>query len=175
MIDIPAGETGTTRVFSLSMGAAEARALRKSADKQQTLLGLDTLNPDGVEVFPLTDLDDLGLSGYLREGIDAQEADLQRDRAKLAALDGWVMLIHSLAFGGNAAKMTPGAALTLIGTYAQTTANTPPIDLQAEAAQPYTGVTESPKSPVQRNRASGSVVVVVLAVIAAVLLWWALS
>ena len=72
-----------------------------------------------MEVFALADLGELGLVGYLREGVDVPEADLQADRQKLSGLDGWVMLVHSSAFGGQGVVLTPWSEITLIGTYAQ--------------------------------------------------------
>ena len=174
-IDIPTGEIGTTRVFSLSMPPAQARALRKSSEAQFAILGSNALNAEGLEVFPLTDLGDIGLIGYLREGTDAVEVDLKRDSAKLAALDGWVMLVHSLAFGGAGGKIDPDPALTLIGTYAQAPMPTTHVEVTSEAAQPYTGGADivMPKAP--NRQARGSIVVVALLAIAALIFWWALT
>lgn len=175
MIKVPRHEQGTTRVFALSMPQDKARALRDDPAHQQALLGVETLNSAGVEVFPLSDLGDLGLAGYLREGVDAQEAQLRRDRAKLAALEGWVMLVHSSAFAGNAVTLSPAPELTLIGAYSQTPAETETIPLEAEAAQPYTG-TPAPAAPqAGEKNSSGKIVVAVLIVLALLLLWWGLS
>ncbi|MEW9919730.1 hypothetical protein AB2B41_08950 [Marimonas sp. MJW-29] len=173
-IDIPRGEQGTTRIFSLSMSGPDARALRDDAEQQKASLGTDVLNTDGVEVFAVSDLDEVGLMGYLREGIDAREEDLRRDRAKLAALDGWVMLVHSSAFGGAPVTLSPDPSLTLIGTYAQTRPETPTEKLEAEAALPYSGTPDNAPLPAARRRNSGSIVVVILGLIVLGVLWWAL-
>lgn len=174
-IDIPRHEVGVTRVFSLSMAPDEARALREDVSRQKTLLGLDTLESGGVEVFPVSDLGEIGLAGYLRDGVDAREEDLNRDRAKLAALDGWVMLIHSSAFGGQAAVLTPAAPLTLIGSYTQTAPDSPSVELESEAAQPYSG-TPPPAAPTRPARSRGGwFVTLILLLLAISLLWWALA
>lgn len=165
---------GTTRVFSLSLPPAQARALRKSREAQFAILGVEELNVAGLEVFPLSDIEEIGLGGYLREGTDAHVDDIKRDGAKLAALDGWVMLVHSLAFGGVPSAIVPDSALTLIGTYAQTPSVTQHIDITAEAAQPYTGVPNTPATVAER-RGSGSLVVVILVAISGFILWWALT
>ncbi|MCX7558783.1 hypothetical protein OS190_04335 [Sulfitobacter sp. F26204] len=172
-IDIPTGEIGTTRVFSLSMPPAQARALRNSPQAQSAILGVESLNTDGVEVFPLTDLGDIGLTGYLREGTDAREDDIKRDGGKLAALDGWVMLVHSVAFGGAGGSLTPDSALTLIGTYAQTPAPTTQIDVSAESAKPYTGSVTATAANAQDNRGSATLIVAILCIVAAFILWLA--
>ncbi len=174
-IIIQTGEIGTTRVFSLSMPVAQARDLRDSLTAQEALLGTDGLNAGGIEVFPLTDIEELGLAGYLREGTDARDQDLKRDAAKLAALDGWVMLVHSLAFGGQGATLTPDPALTLIGAYAQTEPEQRNVDLDAQAAKPYTGSPNITPPTAPNRRGSGSLVVAVLVVIATFILWWAFT
>jgi hypothetical protein len=138
-IQVPKYERGVTRVLSLSMDAASARILRGDPEQVRALLGGVTLNPAGVEVFPLADLESLGLVGYLREGVDAQAADLARDGAKLAALDGWVMLLHSSAFEGREATLNLATEVTLIGTYAQQNARSEDVVLESGAAQPYSG------------------------------------
>ena len=174
-ITVKSGEMGTTRVFSLSMTSAEAQKLSKDADAQMALLGAKGLNPAGIEVFSLSDLGELGLLGYLREGTDARDADLQRDASRLAALDGWVMLVHSLSFGGEATTLHPGSALTLIGTYTQEAAPTEHIPLEAEAAKPYTGTAEKTPAKTAGQSRGGSLVVGALVVIVLALLWWALA
>jgi hypothetical protein len=174
-INIKTGENGTTRVFSLSMPAAQARTLSKTAEAQQAILGARDLNVEGIEVFPLTDIEDLGLVGFLREGTDARKDDLKRDAAKLAALDGWVMLVHSLAFGGKAATLKLDPAVTLIGTYAQTAPEKKHIELDPEAADLYTGAPEITPAIAPDRKGRGSLVVAVLVVIAALILWWALA
>lgn len=175
MIDVPRNELGMTRIFALSMSAEDAKALKEDPDRQKALLGLDRLNPAGTEVFAVSDLGELGLAGYLREGIDADEAAVRRDSARLAALDGWVMLVHSSAFGGQAATLKPGAELTLIGTYAQARDDKPAIDLQSEAAQPYTGTGAGPIEQTPAQRRSGSLVVGVLALLGLAILWFLLG
>lgn len=173
-VDIQTGEIGTTRVFSLSMPTADAQTLQGDTEAQLTLLGASGLNPDGVEVFPLSDLGEIGLAGYLRDGTDVPETDLKRDAAKLAALDGWVMLVHSLAFAGKAMTLTPHPALTLIGTYRQTPSQNPQSDMAAQSARPYTGAS-GPAAQAPDIRRSKSLAVGALILLAAVILWWAFA
>ena len=173
-IDISTGETGTTRVFSLSMPAAHAKALQASNEAQFAILGVAALNPDGIEVFPVSDLDEIGLAGYLRQGTDADETQIKRDAAKLRALDGWVMLVHSLAFGGNAMRLTPDSALTLIGTYAQPAAPSQHAGITTKAAQPYTGA-PAPKTAAPDMRRHKSRAIGALILLALLILWWAVG
>mgnify|MGYP001803584583 CR=1 FL=1 len=174
-LDIPKHELGVTRVFALSMTSQEASHLRDDVVTQAKALGAAPVNTNGIEVFPLSDLGDMGLAGYLREGVDANPDDLARDKAKLAALDGWVMLVHSTAYAPQGATLAPISALTLIGTYAQTAAEQPTVALEAEAAKPFTGA--APKALPERAqmRASGSWVVIALILLTIALVLWAFS
>ncbi|NNE52211.1 MAG: hypothetical protein HKN30_07400 [Sulfitobacter sp.] len=174
-ISVPAFEQGTTRVFALSLSDGAAQELREDPAAQAQIIGLDEVNSTGVEVFRLKDLSDLGLVGYLREGVDANEEDLQRDRRKLMALEGWVMLVHSSAFNDKSATLRPLPEATLIGTYAQEKPEAREILLESEAAQPYTGAPTDRPPQAPRGRASGSLVIVGLVMLVALVLWWVLS
>lgn len=173
-IPIPPHEQGVTRLFALSMTPAEARRTKTDIAQQSALLGLEKLHGPGVEVFRVSDLDELGLVGYLRDGIDVQDADLARDRAKLAALDGWIMLVHSSAFAGQETVLHPRQELTLIGTYKQHNAEQIPIKIPSEAAKPYTATADVPQAKASNGRAGSSLVVLGLVGMAVFILWWAL-
>lgn len=175
VIEIPRDELGTTRVLSLSMTAAEARHLRDTPALQAENLGAAKMNPAGIEIFAVSDLGELGLAGFLRDGVDAHASDINRDLVKLSALDGWVMLIHSSAFAETGASLTLAPALTLIGTYAQTPADHSAVPLEVEAAQPYTGPAPTPQPEVTRSRSPAAWVILALAVISITILLWALA
>jgi len=172
-IDIPNDERGVIRVFSLSMSDAEAKALKDnvpaSADgpsPQQALLGARNLDSDFTEVFPVKDLDGIGLAGYLEAGNGVDRAQLAPDARRLAALERWVFIAFSSAFGGVAQTLSPDPALTLIGTYTE-----PKPDfalgrpLTAESAKPQTAP-EADAPPTKRKRSdaamSGMVATLVL-------------
>ena len=175
MITIPRDEIGVTRLFSLSLENSEAAALRDDPDRQAQLLGVQRVNPDKTEVFPLSDLSDLGLVGFLREGLDIEEEALRRDAVKLGALDGWVLMVHSGAVLGSDTALRPAKELTLIGTYGETKDDRPAIDLQAETAQPYTGHPQStPLSSAAYQRGSAAIVAA-LAIVLGLALWWVLT
>jgi hypothetical protein len=174
-IDISAGEMGITRVFSLSMDGTAAKQLRDDRAAQTKALGAAPQNPAGIEVFPLADLGELGLAGFLREGVDAHPDDIARDKVKLAALDGWVMLVHSLAFSTEGATLTPATPLTLIGTYGQTPAPRDRIPLEAESAAPYTGTPPAGLPEITRSRSPAGWIITILALLAVIILVWAFA
>ncbi|MEM9967461.1 MAG: hypothetical protein AAF755_05100 [Pseudomonadota bacterium] len=163
-----------TRVLALSMTPQAARRLRQDNPKQEALLGGTKLNPAGVDIFPISDLGDLGLVGYLREGIDALEQDLARDGARLVALDGWVMLLHSSAFDGEAQDLMPAKDLTLIGTYAQQATSAEKIVLESTSARPHSRQRGEREPQVPGGRPRSLWIVATLVSIAGVMLWWML-
>ena len=123
---VKANERGMVRVFALSMTDAEAQILKANGEDgddnptpQERALGAAALDAGYVEVFPIKDLADLGLAGYLETGNGIDPAQFAPDRQKLEALDGWVLCVYSAAFGGQAQTLNPAKALTLIGTYSE--------------------------------------------------------
>ncbi|THH34393.1 hypothetical protein E4Z66_18310 [Aliishimia ponticola] len=125
-LDVKQNEFGVIRVFALSLPAAEAKTLRDdgpepdtAAERRAQLLGVRDLNPAYVEVFPVSDLEELGLAGYLVEGNGVDPEELAPHRARLAALDGWVMIVYSQAFGDQAVTLRPAPEATLIATLHQ--------------------------------------------------------
>jgi hypothetical protein len=140
-ITVPACETGIVRLFALSMDGSTAKALKKDIGTQAPpLLGVAQIEAEHVEVFPLADLADMALAEYLVEGAGVIAADADTDRPKLAALDGWVMVVYSAAFGTREETLTPDPRLTLIGTYRQEGIDwSAPLDLSTPSALPHTG------------------------------------
>lgn len=166
-IEIAAGERGHVRVFSLSMTKAEAEVL----DLEQAL-GTAPKDSSRVEIFPLSNLDGLGLTGYLIDGCGIPEAQVAPDRARLESLDGHVMLLLSRAYGDGAIILTPAPELTLIGTYTETRPDTSIAPIETESAKPYTGARRSsPRQARAASRRAGAIVfAIVMAILALVLI-----
>ena len=161
-IPVLADERGTVRVFALSMTDKEAKALKERPGAIAQTLGCDApLDTAHLDLFPVRDLDEVGLVNYLADGAGIPEAQLIPDRSKLDQLDGWVLVVYAYAFGGRAITLFPRAALTLIGTYAAArtdwTTNAP---LQAHSAEPFSGA-PSAKRP-SDAALSGRVALIVL-------------
>ena len=167
-IEIPRGERGRIRVFSLSMSKDEAenlelgRALGKAPD-----------DPSRVEVFPVSNLEGLGLAGYLIEGCGVAESQIAPDRSRLDALDGHEMLLFSRAFPEGDVTLHPEPALTLIGTYDEVRPAPPSAPVESQSAAPYTGAPKpSPRDTRAASRRAGAlffVLVMLLVVVVAVL------
>lgn len=115
---VQAGETGLLRLFALNMPPKQARFQQEPGAAAQAL-GVDALDSAHVDIFDVSDLEDLGLEGYLTQGAGIPADRIAADLARLRAQTGWVMAVRSRAFGGGATTLRPVAALDLIGVYAE--------------------------------------------------------
>lgn len=155
------------RLFALDMRPEEAKFLREPGAADQ-VLGVDGLDPEQVDIFPVSDLEDLGLYGYLSEGGGVSEDQL--DQNGLGAIDGWVLALRSAAFAGRAAELKPDPRLHLIGLYTEDTTNWSGGTIETDSAKPFSAA----PAPIEGNNrpqriGSAILVLVVLSVIGGVL------
>ena len=159
-LTVPAAERRTVRVFAVNLPEAQVSAMLRdtapAAPDAPTgdlpaipaaaeLLGWPDLDTRHTELFPIRDLTGLGLPGYLAEGLGLDEATLAPDRARLAALEGYVLIVLSRAFGDRAVTLDLPPALTLIGTYPEKTA---PLVFEP---LPAGGAQEAPRTPARKS------------------------
>lgn len=168
-------EAGKVRVYALSLSDVEAEAMRDDSAVQAAALGVEKIDGTYTEVFRVADLDTMGLAGYLRDGNGIYPEQIEADRAKLGALDGWVLVVYSRAFGGEARQLSPIPALTHIGTYNEGGPETPLQAMEAEAAQPYTGIPRV--TPTEPAKGDGNKTMMIAAgvVLVLLILWWLLA
>jgi len=117
-ITIDAGEFAIVRVFQLSDGLARQLADAPGLAPLARALGVETLNPDHVQVTALRTLDDLGLAGLLEQGHGVAPTTLAPDARRLSELTGTVAILRSRAFDG-AVTLHPSQECPLIATYAE--------------------------------------------------------
>jgi hypothetical protein len=122
-MQVSATETGLVRVFAIDL-PPESIAEFTDPDAPDTAairdaLGADALSPDHIDLLRVADLQELGLDGYLVEGLGVAEDEVAPDRARLRGLRGYVLVLPSRAFAGMAQELTPRAPLRWIGTYAE--------------------------------------------------------
>jgi len=132
-------ERGLIRLFVVDLPPEEIKAFNTHATDTgwplQQALGATDLDPARIELFHINDLDDLGLSGYMTEGLGIADKDITPDAARLDALTGHVLIVQSAAFLGNAQTLTPRAPLRWIGTYAEESAPVQFQPLKTDAAK----------------------------------------
>jgi hypothetical protein len=135
-LTIPAQESRVTRLFAINLPEAQVAAmLRDQTDRTVSatgelpetpaaaaLLGWPDLDTRQTELFAVRDLTGLGLPGYLVEGLGLPEEQINADKARLSALEGYVLIVLSRAFGGQDIDLELPAEVTLIGTYRERSA-----------------------------------------------------
>ena len=174
-LTVTAGERGKLRVFAVNLSDKDAQMLADKPDAAAALLGVDDLDNTFAEVLAIDHIAELGLPDYLHDGYDVPSEALAADRARLAALEGYVLIVLSLAFRDKSLQLAPGAELTFIGSYptAQVdwSAKTP---VTTESARPGTGVPGTAKKRPSDAAMSGRIAMaalIVLAVLTYVIVW----
>ncbi len=138
-------ERGVIRLFALHMRPEEAKFLREPGAADQ-VLGVADLDPEQIDIFPVSDLEDLGLWGYLNDGCGVSEDQL--DRVALDAVDGWVMALRSAAFKGQPTVLAPDPRVQLIGLFTEQATNWSGGRIETESAKPFS----APQTPAQDGR-----------------------
>jgi hypothetical protein len=173
-VHIPRGEAGVIRVFAISRPIASMARQLKQQPKAALASGLlaHPVTDDDFELFALSDLTGVGLPAYLRDGYDVDPTAIRRDRARLEALDGYVLLLFSRINTAGDVTLTPLADLTLIGSYAEPKPVHVAAPIAADAAKAYSGAKTATHGPA-RARLRGVLMMTSL-LLTLFLIWWIL-
>lgn len=161
-VQVRPNETSVIRIFAMDMPAEQARFQTDPLAMKQ-ILGVDEIDPDYVEIFPLSDLDQLGLAGYLIEGCGVPEDAVATERERLNAVTGYVMLVHSRAFGGRGVTLTP--TLPLIATFNEPATDWSGEKIESQSAKIYTSTRPAPRQTRAQTRRIGAIVFIVFMLI----------
>ncbi|MFD1509462.1 hypothetical protein [Lacimonas salitolerans] len=177
-MEISATEAGLVRVFAIDLpddriddlGTPDA----PDVDAIRQALGATALSPQHVDLLRLADLGEMGLDGYLVDGLGVAEPDIASDRTRLRGLRGHALVLPSAALMDTAQTLTPRGPLRWVGTYAEPRATTDFTPLRSQAAQD-TADAQAPRKPPPSDAAmSGRVATIVLLVLfalVAVMVW----
>ncbi len=165
-LTIAPNERGVLRLFALDMRPEEANFLREPGAVDQ-VLGVHGLDPEQIDIFPVSDLEDLGLYGYLNDGCGVSDDQLNRD--KLEAMEGWVMVVRSAAFHGQAATLTHDPKLRLIGLYTEAITNWTGGPIETASARPFSGPQTVMQDDKPQRIGSAILVLVILLAVGGVL------
>lgn len=128
-IDVPAGEHGVTRLFALSLSGEAARTLALPPEDTpatpeswplMAALGTEVLDPAWVDVIDVNEMGDIGLRGYLAQGLGVPDTELRDAQPQIAALRGLAVVVGSRAFGGQAVTLRPKAPLRWVASFRET-------------------------------------------------------
>lgn len=121
---VPASEHGVIRLFAIDLEPAEVPSFQDPVYDGpddvvwplKTALGAKFLDQDFVEVFDVADLGELGLRGYLTQGVGIAQTEVDAHHVALAAAKGHLFLVTSAAFGGFESALTIQPPLRHIAT-----------------------------------------------------------
>lgn len=170
---IPAHDRLGVRVFAAALTADQMQ--REKASLVLALLGDADLDPDYVELFDVADLSDIGLAGFLTEGLGVPDAALQADWSMLQGLKGPVLVLLSKALHDRAATLRLDPRLTLVGTYSE---DRPPVHFAPLPTAAAEGVLTPPilsSPPPSRPTLAFVLLGMALVLVAGVALWLALG
>lgn len=155
-MEVKSTERGLIRLFAVDLPPEDASAFntrRFDQDGEQISWPLwDALEPayldeDFIEYFDVDDLEEMGLTGYMTEGLGIATEDVAQDAARLSAIKGHVLIVLSAAFDGVAQTLTPRTPLRWIGTYREEKA---PVSFQPLPTKAAEGIV-APEVPKQTN------------------------
>lgn len=175
-LKITAASLNSLHVFAVSRSAEDM--LAALAEKPLAQIAGDLLGheapADKVELFAVSDLAGVGLSGYLIEGQGIPETQIAPDRPKLEALDGFVMLLLPRAFASEV--ILPGSPdLALIGAYQEPRPEMNVEPIETASAEPYSGTPRLTPAQPPQGRAGSAMVALAVIIAVFLALWWGLS
>lgn len=168
-LQVRPNETGVIRLFAMNMPAQQAR-FQNEPEAMQQMLGIPNIDPDYVEIFPVSDLDQLGLSGYLVEGCGVPASSVAPLRDQLSTVTGYVMVVYSRAFSGRAVTLKPASVLALIATFNEPATDWSGEKIETQSAQLYTSTRPAPRQRRASARRSGAMVFAVFMLIVAAII-----
>ncbi len=176
-------ERGRLHVFAVNRPKAEIAKVfdppETGADRLQPeggllrdLTGSDGLEATGAELIPLADLEGLGLSGYLTEGLDIPSDQVQEHKRRLDALEGYALILISRAFQGRAFALGETAELTHIASFAQPGTDWASAgDIPSEAARPFTAPKPTPRAERVKSQWIGGLIFAAVMLSVGALVW----
>lgn len=180
--EIEPGENGRLRLFTVSLDDAALRDLISPdlpADPERpfvaaapALLGQPALDLPHVELFDVADLAGLGLPAYLTTAYDIPESQIAPQRARLAALEGFILLLLSESLPAPG-PLSPDPALTLIATFQTPQAEISMTRLTSETGRGSLAPPETAPRPAGRPAPRGALIL--SALIVTILLLWAVA
>ena len=165
-LDIPAGEHGLVRVFTVELPLKEAQPyLDDEADGLKQLTGAQALDPDHIDLFDMNDLSGMALADYLSEGHGIPADEIAPLRPQLDRVKGSVMVMRSSAFERIGQRMRVKRPLRWIATFGEARGEQTLEPLTSAAAQGAVPPPPSaPVAPPDRNRSAAWIIAGIVAV-----------
>lgn len=153
ILTVPANEHGRLRIFNFSPKQGEMDFLKPQdvidGAAIAQLLACEPLDGSHIDLFRISDLDDMPLSGFLAQGAGVAETVLAPERASLDALEGAVLILYSGAFSGRATTLVPVDRMTPVTVLREDQAEINFQPLDSKSAQ---GQITAPSQPTSHTR-----------------------
>lgn len=165
---IPAFEPRTVRLFNIDLdpqeaaGFADASRDAAEASPLTKALGVTRIEPRYVEVINVKDLGEMGIAGYLTEGMGVPADKVAEHYTTLATVSDYVVVLMSSAFGDTTTDLHIKPPLRHIATFSEEAAPAKFEPLPNASAQ---GVLEGPPAPKSDARIGGMVATIALIVL----------
>ncbi len=170
-LTIPAGERGVIRIFALDLPDEQARFLREPGAAQQ-VLGAEGLDDAHIDIIRLDDLEEVGLNGYLIDGLGVPKDQINPDWNMLGALTGYVMILRSSAFSGQPMTLHPDPGVRLVATYHEPGTDWSATPMTTDSAKPFSAAKPPPRAARAEARKIGAILfAVVMTLIVLGILW----
>ncbi|MEP5761945.1 MAG: hypothetical protein ABJ327_22055 [Litoreibacter sp.] len=145
---VTATEIEVIRLYEVALPAIEAQGF-SAADVSAALSVID-LDSEYIDIFELDTLDELGLRGYMIDGLGIPESALVPYQERISAISGYVVVVLSRAFNGHESTLKNGHPLRLIGAFREDTADPNGVDLSSVAA------TEKTPKPAKKQKSQAA-------------------
>lgn len=167
---VTAHETEVIRLYEIALPDATPFTTSDVA----SALGTDGLDSDYVDIFAVDVLDELGLRGYMIDGLGIPEDALDPYLDRITQVTGQVAVVLTKAFQGRALTLKNSHPLRLIGAFHEGQAPRIDVDLTSKAATQKTPKpTKKPKSQAAQSGMIATFVLLFMFLFAAVILWFA--
>lgn len=134
-LDIPSGEHGLIRVFTLDLSLTEAEPLLDNdAQGLKSLTGATALDTDHIDLFDMNDLSGMPLADYLAEGHGVPHIEIAPHRAQLDRVKGRVLVMRSPAFEHLGQRLQVSKPLRWIATFGEAQGEQPIETLRSPSA-----------------------------------------
>ncbi|MFQ1699431.1 hypothetical protein ACJ5NV_02435 [Loktanella agnita] len=169
-IEIPRDDYGHIRVFQ-APEALSAEAQSKSPEGLAELFGIDTLDPNYIDIIKIDDLSSMALTDYIAQGYDMHAE--AHDIPAVNGIEGWAILVMSRASRGRKMVLKPASGIRHVTTYVPNAQIKVSEPLRSPAADGIIG-DPSGKPPKSDARIGGMVAMVALLLLfalVAVMVW----
>lgn len=128
-MDITATEHGVVRLFAIETAQVfDHRDLARA-------LGVDSIDENHADIITISDLDELGLEGYLALGMGVAPEEIEAMRPQISALKNDVALVRSAAFKGEATQLRTQNPLRWIASFGEVPLDTTSKPIETDSAE----------------------------------------